>query len=299
MRAVPPILMTDAKLTSTSVSPEDPGVEWAAGTYNLGDQAWKSSTHLIYEVVAASTTDDPEVGVNADPPSWIKVGATNRWALFDDVVGTVTTGTSPMTYVITPGDRINLIGFVNVSGVTSIQVSVTSVTGGGTVYDETNNMIDFNGNVGRYNYFYGGTRYKSRVIFDGIPNFIDNIITITITGPAISIGNMPIGSEIRIGQTLEGFQPGVQSYSRITTDAFGNTVVQKRPTAREMDAEILIANSQFDYVVDEMQRRDSEVMLWIASGNLTSGIVYGIYGEFSPSYLHGASRGRLTVKGLI
>ncbi len=50
--------------------------EWLAGAFNLGDYTQKNG--LIYKCSAdPTTTDDPEVGVALDPPTWINYGDTN------------------------------------------------------------------------------------------------------------------------------------------------------------------------------------------------------------------------------
>ena len=81
MRVLPPIVVTDATFTSSTIAEPDTGeIVWAAGTYATGVQRISIVTHRVYEVVATtSTTADPVVGVLAVPPSWVDVGPTNKF----------------------------------------------------------------------------------------------------------------------------------------------------------------------------------------------------------------------------
>ena len=92
---IEPLKIDNSNVTSTIPEPDaaQGEVEWSAGSYDLGDRVIKSSTNSVYEVVAdPSTTDDPEVGVNATPATWVYVSPTNKYKMFDTANNSQTIG---------------------------------------------------------------------------------------------------------------------------------------------------------------------------------------------------------------
>ncbi|MGE4534644.1 hypothetical protein, partial [Halomonas sp.] len=143
MRIIRPITVTDAVLDASNL-PEDDYPEWDSGTtYSTGDRVIKASTHRVYESQTDSNSDDPEVGVNADPPTWLDIGPTNRWAPFDEKIGTVAAGAevidpsyliddasaNGVSYTFTPSALVDSVALINLSGVV-LYVKVETTTEG-------------------------------------------------------------------------------------------------------------------------------------------------------------------------
>ena len=107
MKLLRPVTITDAMLTSSTV-PENDHPAWSAGTaYVTGNRVILPSTHRRYEALAASTGVNPAT----DPTKWLDLGPTNRWAMFDARVGTVSTRAASLEAVLAPGavDAVALI----------------------------------------------------------------------------------------------------------------------------------------------------------------------------------------------
>ena len=107
MKLIRPTTLTDAMLTS-STAPENDHPVWASGTaYALGAKVILTATHRRYEALVASTGVNPA----SDPTKWLDLGPTNRWAMFDDRVGTATTKAGSLQVVLAPGatDGVALI----------------------------------------------------------------------------------------------------------------------------------------------------------------------------------------------
>ena len=117
-------------------------VNRAAGTFQLsatvggapivtagsqsGTHTATAQVHRRYESLAASNTGNPPAVDNGT--KWLNVGPTNRWAMFDLLRNTGTSGTSPMVIVLTPGQRIDAIAAVGIVA-DSITVAVASASG--------------------------------------------------------------------------------------------------------------------------------------------------------------------------
>ena len=137
MIIIKPIPVTAAMLTASNV-PETDAPAWTAGTYTLGQQ--RIYDHRIYEVMVSSTTDRPDIGAVANPPSWLDTGATNRFKMFDQIINTQTSYISEIDIDITPAAIVNSAAFFGLSG-NSITVTVTDPVDG-VVFTETRNLQD-------------------------------------------------------------------------------------------------------------------------------------------------------------
>ena len=107
MKLIRPTALTDAMLSS-STAPENDYAAWGSGTaYAVGARVILTSTHRRYEALAASTGVNPA----SDPTKWLDIGPTNRWAMFDQRVGTATTRAGSLQVVLAPGatDGVALI----------------------------------------------------------------------------------------------------------------------------------------------------------------------------------------------
>lgn len=103
---IAPTTVTDTVLQSCTVAEPAAGETlWNAGTaYDVGDVAIRTTTHRKYKrLIAGTTAESPETDP-ADPPNWLDIGATNRWAQFDNKIGTQTSGATEVTTVLKPGN---------------------------------------------------------------------------------------------------------------------------------------------------------------------------------------------------
>lgn len=106
----------------------------AGTTYGLGDTVHSAATHHCYESLAAGNIGNPlPVLPETETTKWIDLGMTNKFAAFDLDRNTQTVYTSPMSFVITPAQRVNTIGVTGMDA-TELLIKVTSVAQGGTIY---------------------------------------------------------------------------------------------------------------------------------------------------------------------
>ena len=79
-----PFGITDAMLTSSTVAETDYTAWNAATAYTAGDFAIRTTatTHAIYlRLISGTTATAPE----DDATNWVRVSATNRWKMFDNL----------------------------------------------------------------------------------------------------------------------------------------------------------------------------------------------------------------------
>lgn len=84
------------------------------------------------------------LNINYDPATddgtrWLDIGPTNKFAAFDLDRNVGSTGASPLTMTIVPGDRVDFIGF---AGIVAESIQVLIKVGGVTVQTLTANLLD-------------------------------------------------------------------------------------------------------------------------------------------------------------
>lgn len=278
MKVIAPIQITDAMYTSGPA--ENDYAAYAAGTtYALGARVIRTSTHRIYEsLVASNLGNTPE----SSPTKWLDVGPTNKWALFDSVVGTKTSLASPLSITIAPG-AVNSIALMELVG-SSVQVVMTS--GGTTVYSKTVNL-DASNVSDYYDYFFGPFVQRSEVVLTDLPPYANGIITITLTGSGtVSLGLCVVGLSTLIGNTHYGASAGINDYSLKTTDAFGNTTITKRSYARRVSASLSMLRGDFSRIHRKLSDLRATPCVWVGADDDADNefgplIAYGFFKDFS------------------
>jgi hypothetical protein len=206
VRVIPPIDIDDAKLTSSSV-PEDDYAEYSASAdYNVGDRVIVTTgVHRIYECQSSGTT-----GVY--PPdnlvTWSQVGSTNRWKMFDTLVGTQTEQSESIVVTIAGGQRFNSLALQMVSA-TTVRVQI-SITGGSYIYDQTYDMTDYTEMSDFNQFLFSYEREKKTLVITDLPTHSSASIKVTISKPngTAKCGLFVIGYQIPIGQLKYGYKIG-------------------------------------------------------------------------------------------
>lgn len=280
MKVIPPIAITDAILSSSSVAETD-HAEWSSGTtYPAGARVIKTATHKVYESVAAGNIGhDPA----SDAAAWITVGATNRWAMFDEAVGSATEATGSIVVTLAPG-ACDAIALLDTDADT---VRVQSVVSGSPVYDETQTR-----GPGR-----------SSLLFLDIPSDPAAVVTVTLSasGPSVpvEVGTLIVGTMIDLGLTEAGPSIGINDFSRRDTDDFGVTTVVERGWAKRMSIRSKVATDEVDAVQNRIASLRAKPALWIGEEGYDSLVIYGFFKDFSIDLpLATVSFCTLTIEGL-
>ena len=268
MRVIKPITVSDSNLTSSSIPEPDASVgeiTWTAGTYNLGDQRILTTTHKVYEVVAdPSTSDDPETGVAANPQTWIEVGSTNRYRMFDNKNSTQSTDELTLTTTIVPATLTNSIAGFNITGAETINVTVNN--GVSDIYDRDIDMLDNSARVNWYEFFFSPIVAITRFILLDLPPIIGNDVIVTCTGGGtISFGNLVVGESLALGTTVYGTSVQGLDFSVREPDGFGGFNIVRRRTADLMDYDCFIDTVKMPYVKNQLKSLSQKETVWIGN----------------------------------
>lgn len=279
LKVIPPLPITDSRLTSSNVAETDYAAWSAATTYAIGNRVIVTTgVHKIYESLQASNLNkDP----TTNPTWWIEVSPTNRWKMFDTSNSTQTTNSNSIVVTITPGKVINAVALLNVDG-TSVRVKVTDPTDG-VVYDNTVSL-NYNGTINNwYNYFFDPIMRKKNVILTDLPAYgtAPIEITITYTGNTAKCGVCVLGSVNCIGEGIElGASVGIQDYSRKEKNDFGDYVLVQRNYSKRARFSMAVLNDQIDALQDLLVDLRTTPCVWIGDDRYQSTMIYGFYKDF-------------------
>lgn len=268
LKLLAPMIVDDATLVSSSV-PENDHAEWSAElTYPQGWRVIKAATHRVYESAAGDN-------VGHDPASasghWFEVGPTNRWAMFDQALGTATSATGSITVTVDATDA---------QGVALLDVVGTSVRVQATGYDATKSVA------------------AGAVTFLDLPD-VTGEITVTVTGSGtVTVGTLLVGPVHALGVTEAAPNAGITDFSRKEVDDFGEPTIVERAWAKRMSTRALIRTDAVDIVANRIAAVRARPVLWIAAAEFDTLTIYGFFKDFSIEVGQAVSTLSLSVEGL-
>lgn len=276
-----PIDVSASNLTSLIPEPDTAvgEVEWVAGSYATGDRVIKTSTHLLYESATDANTDDPEVGVNAVPPTWVEVSATNRYRMFSDSGAAQTVYDDNLTVSIVPESVINSFATFNVTNVDDINITVVDPAEG-EVYNEDYNLRDSSQIVDWYAYFFEPIISVKELLVNNLPSYKNATINITYYSDNPMIGICALGKEIELGLAEYGTSFSLKDYSRKEIDDFGNFTVVRRGTSKQVQYSGYSETARAQYLFERLAELSTIPCVWYGSGATNdSTLVYGYYDD--------------------
>lgn len=257
MKVIKPVKFTPAILVSTTAT--ETVAAWSASTtYAQGAQVIYQQR--LYESLAAGN-------VNKIPPtsitSWVDVGPSNIYAMFDDEVSTASTATTSLTVVLHPG-AFNSIALFSMVGET-LSINVTNGQGGETIYTKTQ-ALDGTVIADWYQYFFEPYVMMREITLTDVPPYLDSYVTVTITGVGtVEIGSLIVGTLYDLGRTLTGVSLTTDDYSKVTTDEFGNTQLVRRNSSKRISLRLLIDRNQLRRTYEILDDLRATPAAWITS----------------------------------
>jgi len=297
MRFIRPTEVTPARLVGSNV-PENDYPEWVAGTNTIGVRKIIAAQHKVYEVLASTTTDSPLVGIAAYPPTWMEIGYTNKWRMFDEVVGTVTSMPSTVSVTIKPGTVVNSLALFNVQG-KSVTITMDDPVEG-RVYSRTVNLVDAAVD-NWYDWFFADIEVRTSFVVLDMPAFGTANITVTInSGSTAAVGALVIGKLVPIGTTTYGAKVGIDDYSRKERDKFGNLVVVEGAFSDTGDFPVVVDTDRVSSIKKMLIDIRAKPVVWIGEETYEATIIYGFFKSLDLIYSGPeVSDCQLSIEGLI
>lgn len=263
-------------LVASSV-PENEEPAWNASTaYSVGDRCIYE--HYIYECVAAHTGKQPDKNTNSISGVWRAVGATNRWAMFDDVVSTQTVAPSGAdALVVTVAfDYADCIGLMNIVG-ENVKFEVFDAGQTEPYYTKEFSLVQDTTNF--RDFFYSPIERTSDITYtfsdivnSGIPIGVPGStlrVTLKLTGGGASIGHMVVGLARGIGKTKIDATAGTKTYSKRVEDEYGNLTIIPRRVVKKVSCIVYVEAAYTDIVGKLLSRIDIKPALFLADNRDT------------------------------
>ena len=283
-KVIIPTPVTATTLKSCTVAePASGEVEWNAATaYTVGQEAIRASLHKTYRrKVAGTTATAPE----DDATNWLEIGATNRWAQFDQKIGTRTT--------VASGDLTTVLELGSLEGLALLDLRGASVTatlkqtpGGAVAWTRTQDLDD-SVVASVYDWMYGETRQLYNVLWtDLLGQFPSGELTVTVTGNAdgAAIGALVAGRVHGIGLTEYGAGSGLLNWGKVVDDGFGNRTWEEGGYANRVTLPLVMEAADFNHIKRTLSRVRSTPCVYVAS-SLTRYDSLNCYGVFRDLYI--------------
>lgn len=264
MLVIEPETVTAAILVSSSVAENDYPV-WNAGTtYAAGARVIVAAGTRIFESVAGGNAgNDPST---TSPTKWLDIGPMNRWAMFDQAVGSKTTDTGSILVVLSPPVSTT----VSVLDTDAASIRVRVLNGATPVYDQTQLVAGNN---------------RTLALFHDLPAVPAGHVEVTASasggGVSVSVGSLIMGAPFILGETEAGPSVGINDFSRRDTDDFGITTITERAWAKRMTIRSMIATDDVDNTQRRLAGMRAKPCLWVGDEDYDSLIIYGFFKEIS------------------
>lgn len=255
--------------------------QWLSGTtYAVGD--YSIDNHRVYQSLQNSNLNKPPL---ANPTYWLDIGPTMKYAMFDTLRNTASYAPSPITVVITPGQRCSAIGLVGLEAET---VRVRVVSDGVTVYDVTKNLIEHSTIEDWYEYFTATFRQKTAVLFSDLPAITNMVVTVDIasTNNIVACGGLVIGQAVNLGAVQYNPNIDADNYSTIQRDTYGNSVLIPRRTVPRNTMKVWTPKERLNDCLLLKETLNAVPALWAGiedddDGYFASMVICGVYKQFS------------------
>lgn len=249
-----------------------------AGGANINTSGSQSGVHTARHGANVGKTPS----LNSDPdasPYWLDTGATNRWRLFDEVVGQQCTDADEIEVVLAPDQICNTLALFNLDAA-EVRVQVHSAEAV-SLYDETFSLVADRGVLGFYSWLFTPQDRLASLVVNDLPAYPGVEVTVTLSGDgAIGAGELVLGMSRHVGDTMWDTEVGITDYSFKEQDDFGNWRITPRAFSRSVNAPIWLEGSRGDAVMRLFERYRSTPVVWIGIDDTASTHVYGFYEDF-------------------
>lgn len=282
LTVIKPITITDEMLISHSVD-EGEGAYDAGTTYSEGYVVMYGSNHDAFSSLQDGNVGNTPVKWPDSTSYWYDEGKTNRWNMFDLTTNVQTSGTSPMTVVISPGEPITAMHFDTLECDT-IDISVSD--GVSEVYSTSldaraRDIMDW------YTFFYEQFRYRRVLSVYDLPGGVPNpVITVTFTSSTgtAKCGGFIVGKHYVLGNVLSQSSHSRQGFSVFERDSVDPNRVRllKRGAVKRLSVRAFMLKNRIDSTINILDDIDGIASSWSAIQTNTN----EWYGAFAGRFVY-------------
>lgn len=229
--------------------------------------------HEIYEATAAvAAGESPTLA----PLKWIKVGATNRFKMFDAEVSSKTSNPNLIAFTFTSNTRVDALGVMNVF---AAKMRVVQITDDGVTCDKTISLISTSGINNWYSWTFDPIEYISDSVILDLPRYLNSTISVTLmyVGATPFCGAFVPGQLKAIGSTKYTVRLGDMDNSIKDKDAYGTWTIKERDASKTADFSVELKNQDIDQIKKMLSGYRAKQIVYIGLEKYTSTIMLGRY----------------------
>lgn len=244
---------------------------WSTGTYTQGQLVTHNQHN--WECVASTTMSEP--GTNTD---WLDLSVVNFLKAFDEKNSTQTQSNSAVVYTfdVNPTRVINVVSVQNIHA-TSMRIEVTDQSAG-LVYDQMHSLIDY-GVSDFYEYFFSPILTFDRFTDINLPAYLNTTIKVTLEplDGVVKVGRIALSSQNEIGALKWGYGFGIDDYSTVDRDEFGDVSIIERDYSDSASLPVSISSNQAYKVKQLLTPLRAKACLWIGDIDRPETQLIGFY----------------------
>lgn len=281
MKIAIPQDISDANLTSNVAMDDEPA--WTAGSYNVGErvlfdrQIWQATT---------TTTDQPDVGAIKEPATWVRLGWSNKWRMFNDGVDSQTSNLDNIDVTITGGGANSIVAAL---GLDAFEITIQVIEGASVEHEETVLLTDYLVD-NAWDWFFKPYSKTEEAVFNIPAGYDATDVRLLIDGiettDTVKCGRVIMGRSSELGVALRGTSVSSLSYSRKERDGFGNLIVVPRRTVKLVDYVAYTDTLRVSNVRSTLSKLDTTPTLFIGTETAGFGatVVFGIIQDYRITY---------------
>lgn len=287
MIVIPPIIITAARLVSSSVYAVDTGeTAWTSGgTYALGDVRTRATLGRKFECKLAHSgvTKPPE----DDAINWREIGATNRMAMFDmgRTERTIGTPGQGLDVRVRPGRRVNAL---YLGGLSAAYIDVYMFVGNVLVWSRTNVAMSRRMTRSWRQYYYGEFKQQQSLLWLDLPPFADAEIRVVFRNgtAAPECAAFVVGQSEYIGDVQWGADNDELNFSVIERNKFSSATLVPRRAVPNNKHTLQLPKADVDRVRDVRKQLNAVPAVYSAMDQRTDDpwfetfLIFGIYKRF-------------------
>lgn len=243
-----------------------------AKTYGVNDRVQIAADRLVYQSSASANVGNAPA---ASPAKWSLVGVTNRWAMFDEKVGTQTQAPDEIKVSWTVAGRANALAFLNLD---AASIRYRQIAPDATVLiDETITLSSASGINSLFAYYTNPIIRKTDTAIEGMTFVAGCTIEVTVSNPgkAAKIGALVVGRFTKIGGTQYGAQLSFVDYSKYSEDSWGNLDLKPGAYRKRLVADVMMDGGYVDEFQRLMASRRGKFTVFWGADQYSSTLIYG------------------------
>ena len=232
--------------------------------------------------------------------SWLYLGKTNKYKMFDEYMSTSTTYEDELVYEFAVND-IDTICFF---GLVAQELKIEIFQGNELVYEDIKSTYTrFASNW--LEWTVQPSSYKRIIFFKNIPSFYGATLKVTISFPGslASCSHLIFGKSLDFGMTLVDPKPTSSIRNMVSKDkqADGSVKTSNSQVYKRVTLNVLLDTSRVDEIQDFLEEYSLTPMLFIGveNENMNSLTAYGFYKDFEQPITLDYSQYQIEIEGII